>query len=574
MMKRIWMILLLCFVFFTACQSEEKGSDDINELSQLATSEVKEEKKPMELSSQDALFTFAYEAICRNGTFANSLFDTFIIADIDNDDENEFFFYQYNLENGDKSQISSYDFNGLDTYKQMFFQPFQCEIPTENQMYYQDAYYQVVGYRDVNTGLKNYYFVEGTKWVELYTLGFSMRIYHLLPNGLELIAEREEFPHKPERNLYRFYENGSMYELSGAGEYERQLCSYFSNQEEIRVNRFTMENIFADYEEYDSFMNEILATPIEKEEWETCFLTRELDSVERTKDVTSGNWYNETTVSNLKNGGYIAGNDLWLFYQGKDGIYRRPTFSLYGKEEKINHMSHAHSFYIYDDWLYFNVNDELYRCRFDGSEMGNYQCSVIHPQYQGDMVYFRIGSAIYKMNLEQRENFRIFEFSTFGQFQYVPEEEAIYFLYPSGEAFHGYVCKYYLGSSEVVTIYDNIVSRLYYQDGFFYFFDSSDGHIYKANRDFSEVRQIVNLYAYSYHVYRDGIIASDGFEKLYKMDLEGNNKVLLADNLAIVPDSINVVGDKVYFKMYDGTTTHIYRVDMNGDKILEWFCSQ
>lgn len=273
---------------------------------------------------------------------------------------------------------------------------------------------------------------------------------------------------------------------------------------------------------------------------------------------------------NIANFGFFCMADGWIYYSTEEGLIK----SLPNGNEKtiIKPGVRCYWLNVVDDWIFFvdENNSRIYRIRTDGS---NYRRLVdqgcLYVQVIDDAIYYLDirNQGIYKVDLDGKKQHLIV--STNTRFFLVKDGWVYYFseYVPSHDYYvPGGIQKIRTDGSNERNIVNAEIASFYFDiaDQCIYYNDINEGFS-RVNMDGSKKEKIKNTHpSYFFNLFNRWIFACEIGGRLYRIDLNGSNQLLLDNREAIYP---HVIGEWIYYTIFRRDTeaeAEWYRIKMDG----------
>lgn len=241
-------------------------------------------------------------------------------------------------------------------------------------------------------------------------------------------------------------------------------------------------------------------------------------------------------------GGNLNLADNWIIYasEGDGKIYR---VSLDGAEKEKICDDKCNFLNVIGEWIFYvneSDNNRIYKIKIDGSEKTRINDSEsTRINVDGEWIYYC------KLSKEDSE------------------EIGDSFYYPFGELY-----KLRVDGTEETKLSDVKASFLNVVGDWIYYSDVNDGiSLYKMKTDGTEKSKIIDDNCYDVNVAGENIYYSDMSVSLHKTDINGKNKVTIGEDGRYM--NINIAGDWLYLKLWNGDENSYYKIKTDGSAKLK-----
>ena len=255
---------------------------------------------------------------------------------------------------------------------------------------------------------------------------------------------------------------------------------------------------------------------------------------------------------NITNGGHLAYDGEWYYYTGNDEDRMHRIKADGSKEEKLTDIP-ASCINVYEDHIYF-VSDagELFRMKKDGSELtsllpyGGDNARILKGRiYYGDT---DLRSIALDGSDERDEN-------QIDGYDVQIDGTYVYYIGIS----NGHIYRADMDGSNVACVYNRRATSLRLAGNKLFFYEDDRGWFSSYNINTGELLQLTNDPVNAPVVTSDGIYGGSGHLQIVFLAHDKVGVKLLTDSWA---DTVNVAGEKIFYR--DGDDDCYYMMDLDG----------
>jgi hypothetical protein len=289
------------------------------------------------------------------------------------------------------------------------------------------------------------------------------------------------------------------------------------------------------------------------------------DSAEESKDEQSDISKNTGSVqgnsnANLANGGIIASQGDWLYYSINNTLYKRKIDGSNKQKLHADFPGNAYWINIIDDWVYF-ASGGLYKIKTDGSDL-----QLIDTEYEGgihiigDWIYY---GTEYKIRTDGSKKTSLYSNNVALAFTLNVVNDWIYFFDKDVDGENA-IWKMKTDGSDLQKIHDGRTDYMIVDGDWIYYVDYDDRSLYKMDIDGTSNQLILEGDIANLNITDDWIYYRnlDGIESsLWKIKTDGSgNQLIVTDNAV----EICIINDWIYYRINNDHTYTIYRIKSDG----------
>lgn len=282
------------------------------------------------------------------------------------------------------------------------------------------------------------------------------------------------------------------------------------------------------------------------------------DSIENTPLPCENPEIYGNTSGNIKNGGYIAEKDGWIYYQNSSDNGYLYKVRADGSDKKLIIEDKSKYINVIGDWIYYQNESEngyLFKIRADGSERTQLEIgSSSYINVVGDWIYFVREDGIFKIKTDGTERTQITKDACYGM---IVKGDWIFYTTAGGR-----ISKIRIDGTGENSLG---VKGAWYDvsdDGEWIYYYEINTSLYKVRADGSEKLQLNSDKSYNINVSGDWIYycSNDEGGYIFKIRPDGSEKTQLNDDKSCFGYFINITNDWIYY-LYDRTIIKKMSVD-------------
>jgi len=279
------------------------------------------------------------------------------------------------------------------------------------------------------------------------------------------------------------------------------------------------------------------------------------------------------TNNNIVNGGYMAKQGEWIYYNNLyEAIYKIRADGS-GKSKIIDGV--GRNINVIGEWLYYGGGSGIHKIRTDGtgetviysvgdSDLDNWIENFI---VIGDLIYYSTYTGLYKMNTDGTNKIKMCD----GQPMYLNVVDE--WIYYQDHMDNWYLCKIRTDGTGKAKIGNEDGGDIIESSGWIYYRSPGGHSLRKIRPDGSDLTildqdtSIGNINVVGEWIYYRVTNENDDTYQLCKIRIDGTGKTKVGESIADFPQGVYVIDDWIYYYVFESSSIFslvLYKMQTNG----------